>query len=48
MSQEKTVATTGTAHQDAKAAHGAVTFYNAAPYWQTVSAGTLLTGADGA
>jgi hypothetical protein len=47
MSQAKTVAATGTAHQEAKAAHGAVTFYNAAPSWQTVSAGTLLTGADG-
>jgi hypothetical protein len=47
MSQAKTTAATGTAHQEAQAAHGVVTFYNAAPSWQTVSAGTLLTGADG-
>ncbi len=47
MSQQKTVPTTGAAHQDAKAAHGLITFYNAAPYTQTVGAGTLLTGADG-
>jgi hypothetical protein len=31
----------------ATTAHGFITFYNAAPYLQTVSAGTLLTGADG-
>ncbi len=47
MSQQKTVPTTGTAHQDAQAAHGFITFYNAAPYVQIVQAGTLLTGADG-
>ncbi len=47
MSQQKTVPTTGTGHQGAKAAYGLITFYNAAPYVQIVQAGTLLTGADG-
>lgn len=47
MSQQKTVATTGTAHQDARAGHGIITFYNGATYTQTVTAGTILTGADG-
>ena len=47
MSQAKTIPTTGTAHQDARAAHGFITFYNAAPYRQTILAGTLLIGADG-
>jgi hypothetical protein len=47
MSQAERVPTTGTGHQDAQAASGTITFYNAAPYIQTVSAGTLLTGADG-
>jgi hypothetical protein len=47
MSQARTVATTGKGHQDATVAHGYVTFYNAATYPQTVSAGTLLTGTDG-
>lgn len=46
-SQAKTIPTTGTAHQDARAAHGFLTFYNAAPYIQTVHAGTLLTSVDG-
>jgi hypothetical protein len=47
MSQAQTVPTTGKGHQDARSAHGMVTFYNAAPYAQTVAAGTLLTGTDG-
>ena len=47
MSQAVTAPTTGTAHQDAQAARGTITFYNAAPVEQTVNAGTLLTGADG-
>ena len=47
MSQQKTVPTTGTAHQDAQVAHGFITFYNAAPSVQIVQAGMLLTGADG-
>jgi len=47
MSQQKSVPTTGTTHQDAKAAHGLLTFYNGATYTQTIPAGTVLTGADG-
>ncbi len=47
MSQAKTIPTTGTVHQDARAAHGRITFYNAATYPQTVPTGELLTGADG-
>jgi hypothetical protein len=47
MSQQQTVSTTGKGHQDARAGHGLVTFYNSAPYTQTVIAGTLLTGNDG-
>jgi len=47
MSQARTVPTTGTTHQAAHAAHGYITFYNAAPYVQTVNAGTMIAGADG-
>ncbi len=47
MNQARSVATTGKGHQDAKAGHGYITFYNAATYPQTVTAGTILTGADG-
>jgi hypothetical protein len=47
MSQQKTVPTTGIAHQDATATHGTLTFYNSATYLQTVPAGTLIVGADG-
>lgn len=47
MSQAKTIPTTGTVHQDARTAHGFLTFYNAAPYIQTIPAGTLLIGVDG-
>lgn len=47
MSQARTVPTTGKGHQDAASARGTVTFYNAAPYVQTIPAGTLLTGTDG-
>jgi hypothetical protein len=47
MSQAQTTATTGTAHQDARTAHGYVTFYNGQPSTQVVTAGTLLTGTDG-
>jgi hypothetical protein len=46
MSQAKTVPATGIAHQDAQLGHGMVTFYNSAPYEQTITAGTMLTGAD--
>src|SRR5579883_2788811 len=47
MSQAVTAPTTGTAHQDAQAARGTITFYNAAPVEQVVSVGTLLTSVDG-
>lgn len=47
MSQAQTIATTGTAHQEARAAHGYVTFYNGEPSVQVVAAGTLLMGTDG-
>jgi hypothetical protein len=47
MNQARTIPTTGKGHQDARAAHGLITFYNAATYPQTVTAGTVLTGADG-
>lgn len=47
MSQEQTAPTTGRGHKDAQPAHGLITFYNAAPYAQTIVAGTLLTGNDG-
>src|SRR5260221_196360 len=45
--QSQTVPTTGTGHAPARVGEGTVTFYNAAPYSQTVVAGTVLTGADG-
>ena len=38
---------TGTGHQQAQAARGLITFYNALPAPQTIAAGELLTGADG-
>lgn len=47
LSQEETVPTTGLGHQPARAALGTVTFYNAAPFVQTIGAGTLLTGSNG-
>jgi VCBS repeat-containing protein len=45
--QSQSVPTTGTGHAPARMGEGVVTFYNAAPYSQTVAAGTLLTGNDG-
>jgi hypothetical protein len=45
--QSQTVPTTGTGHAPARVGEGTVTFYNAAPYSQTVAAGMVLTGADG-
>ncbi len=45
--QSQSVPTTGTGHAPARMGEGTVTFYNAAPYNQTVAAGTVLTGADG-
>jgi hypothetical protein len=47
MNQAQTVPTTGKGHQDARVAHGFLTFYNAATYSQIIAAGTLLTGANG-
>jgi len=47
LSQAKTIPTTGTGHQDATQARGTVTFYNAAPFPQSIDAGTLLIGTDG-
>jgi VCBS repeat-containing protein len=41
------VPVTGHGHTQAQQAQGTLTFYNAAPYAQTVAAGTVLTGADG-
>jgi hypothetical protein len=43
----QTVPATGHGHTQAQQAQGTLTFYNAAPYAQTVAAGTVLTGADG-
>ncbi len=43
----QTVPATGHGHTVAQQAQGTLTFYNAAPYAQTVAAGTVLTGADG-
>ena len=47
MSEQKTVPTTGTTRQAAQTAHGFITFYNAAPYAQTIEVGTMIAGADG-
>jgi hypothetical protein len=47
MSQARTIATTGKAHQDAQSAHGYITFYNTATYPQMVPAQTLLTDTNG-
>ena len=47
LSQAKTVPATGTGHQQAQAAQGFITFYNALPAPQTIPAGEMLTGADG-
>lgn len=45
-SETITVAATGKGHQNATQARGTVTLYNAAPYGQTIDAGTLLIGSD--
>ncbi len=45
--QSQTVPTTGRGHQDARAATGTVTFYNAAFSAQTVPAGSVFVGSDG-
>ena len=45
--QSQSGPTTGTGHAPARMGEGTVTFYNPAPYAQTVAAGTVLTGNDG-
>ncbi len=47
MTEAQTAQTTGRTEQQARPGHGTITFYNAAPYPQTIVAGTLLTGSDG-
>ena len=47
LSQTRTVSATGTGYEEARAAWGSITFYNAQPSVQVIPAGTLLTGADG-
>ena len=46
-SNTETLATTGTGHQDATEAKGTLTFYNGSLSPQSVSAGSIFTGADG-
>jgi Baseplate J-like protein len=45
--QSQTVPTTGRGHQDARAATGTITFYNALFSSQTIPAGSVFVGADG-
>ncbi len=47
LAQARTVPTTGTGHQEAQAAHGLLTFYNASLDVQTIAAGTTLSTAQG-
>src|SRR5262249_13387516 len=47
LAQAQTILTTGIGHQEAQAAHGLVTFYNALPEVQIIPAGTQLVGDDG-
>ena len=47
LTREATTPTTGHGHQDAKAATGAVTFYNGQNTPQSIPVGTVLTGQDG-
>ncbi len=47
LMQSMSIAATGKRHQEAKRAHGTITFYNGLFSSQTVGAGTILTGADG-
>jgi hypothetical protein len=48
MSQTEIVATTGRTYLAARPGRGTITFYNASLSAQTIPAGTLLTGSDGA
>src|SRR5205823_15107874 len=47
LTQSRTVPATGKGHQDATAAAGTITLYNASIQEQTVAAGTLFIGSDG-
>lgn len=47
LSQSQTVPTTGTGHQNAKQAHGTITFYNGQFQRVFIAARTILTGASG-
>src|SRR5450755_983649 len=47
LTQARTVRATGTGHQDAQAASGAVTFYNGYTEVQAIPAGTFLQAASG-
>src|SRR5712692_10840698 len=47
LSQAETVPTTGRGFQQARQAHGMLTFYNALPQVQSIPSGTLLTRASG-
>src|SRR5713226_9136409 len=47
LTRSLTIPTTGTGHQDARAATGTLTFYNGLLTSQTVPIGTVFTGADG-
>ncbi len=48
LTESKTVPATGKGHQDATQATGTITLYNAATFSQTIDAGTLFIGSDGA
>lgn len=47
LTRSATTATTGTGHQDARAASGILTFYNGKASQQTIARGTVITGKDG-
>jgi hypothetical protein len=47
LTRSLSTSTTGHGHQDARAATGAVTFYNGQNTPQSIPAGTVLTGQDG-
>src|SRR6266568_2357041 len=47
LMQRLSVQATGKGHQNARQAHGIITFYNGSFSSQTIAAGTLLTGRDG-
>ncbi len=45
--QTETIKTTGIGYTQPVQAQGTITFYNEAPYSQTIDAGTVITGSDG-